>query len=74
MSQRTTTSPAILTLQMHNYTVSWEGPWDSDLNALFNAFIGLCSTVGFANKDALKNFIYKNLDEELGENYLENLE
>lgn len=65
MSQRTTTSPMKITLEMHSNVFTWEGPWDSDFDSLMNVFIGLCSAGGFADKTHLKRHIHDIVEEEI---------
>lgn len=65
---RTVTSPAKITLEMHNAITTWEGPWDSDFMKLIEAFCGLCSTVGFADKSKLLKCIYEDIQDDI---YLE---
>lgn len=67
MNQRTITSPMKIVLELHNNILTWEGPWDSDFNTLFEAFCGLCSAGGFEDKSKLKEHLMGDLQDEFYE-------
>ena len=65
MNQREITSPMKIVLEIHNNVLTWEGPWDCNFTTLFDAFAGLCSAAGFADKSELKQCVCNDVHEDI---------